>query len=154
MHVANDLTNLLPHIDEVREQLSQIGDTEQSLVKDLAGSLKILDQQLLQDVRQVAADHQIRRGTILNALEDLAGSIGMFRPQHEDALPKPVGAPQPAARPQPVAAIPEPIDYGHQYAPTAGDWRQATKNLQGRLDDLQDELEFQLNSLNGTSSKN
>jgi hypothetical protein len=146
MHVANDLTNLLPHIDEVREQLSQIGDTEQSLVKDLAGSLKILDQQLLQDVRQVAADHQIRRGTILNALEDLAGSIGMFRPQHEDALPKPVGAPQP------VAAIPEQIDYGHQYAPTAGDWRQATKNLQNRLDDLQDELQFHLNSLNGRLS--
>jgi len=151
MHVANDLTNLLPHIDEVREQLSQIGDTEQSLVKDLAGSLKILDQQLLQDVRQVAADHQIRRGTILNALEDLAGSIGMFRPQHEDALLKSVGAPQPATRLQP-AAIPEQIDSGHQYAPTAGDWRQATKNLQNRLDDLQDELQFHLNSLNGRQS--
>ena len=103
-----------------------------------------LDQQLLQSVRQVAADHQIRRGTILNALEDLADSIGMFRPQHEDALPKPVAGSQPVAGPPTAAAIPEQVDYGYQYSPPAGDWRQATKNLS-----LEDELELHLNGLNG-----
>jgi hypothetical protein len=147
--VAKDLTNLLPHIDEVRQQLSRIGEAEQVLVKDLAGSLKILDQQLLQDVRQVAADHQARRQTIFYALEDLAGSIGMFPPQQEEALPKPVVEPKPVAKLQSAVAIPEQTDYGHQYASTAGNWRQATKNLRDRLDDLQDGLQLHLSGLNG-----
>ncbi len=117
--------------------------------------LKILDQELLQNVRQVAIDHQARRGTILNALEDLADSIGMFQPQHGSALPNPAVVsqpavlPQPVAKPRPAAAIPEQIDYGHQYAPTAGDWRQATKNLS-----LADDLEVLLNGLNGKGLNN
>jgi hypothetical protein len=136
------MTKLTQHIDEMREHLRQTAITEQSLVRDLADSLKVLDQQLLQDVRNVAADHQIRRGTILNALEDLAGSIGMFGTQQTEALPKPVAIPQPAA------AIPEQIDYGYQYSPPAGDWRQATENLS-----LEDELELHLNGLNGKNSQ-
>ena len=140
--MTNDLTKLPQHIDEVRASLTETFRNEQSLVKSLGDELNHLDQQLLQSVRQVAADHQIRRGTILNALEDLADSIGMFRPQHDNALPKPVAKPQPAASLTQTAAqpIPQQIDYGqqydgHQYAPTAGDWRQATKKL-----NIEDEL--------------
>ncbi len=43
----------------------------------------------------------------------------------------------PAKRASWAAAIPEQIDYGHQYAPTAGDWRQAAKNA-SLADDLED----------------
>jgi hypothetical protein len=143
------MTKLVKHVDEMRERLRQTAISEQSLVKDLADSLKLLDQQLLHDVRQAAADHQARRGTILYALEDLADAIGMFRPQHEDALPKPVAVSQPVARPQPAAAIREQIDYGYQYSPPTGDWREATKNL-----NLQDELELHLNGLNGKTARN
>jgi hypothetical protein len=142
--VTNDLTKLLKHVDEMRERVRQTAISEQSLVRDLADSLKALDQQLLRDVRQVAADHQARRGSILYALEDLADAIGIFRPQHEDALPKPVAVSQPVAGPPTAAAIPEQVDYGYQYSPPAGDWRQATKNLS-----LEDELELHLNGLNG-----
>lgn len=98
--MANDATKLLEHIDEMRERLRQIALTEQSLVKDLADSLKTLDQQLLLDVRQAAADHQARRGSILNALKDLADTMGMFRLQHEGAAAQPVGIPQTVARPK------------------------------------------------------
>ena len=150
MHVTNDLRELSRHIDEMRERLRQTAITEHSLVKDLADSLKAIDQLLLQDVRNVAADHRVRRGTILNALEDLADSVGMFRPQHEDPLPihvaasQPAAIPEPVARPQPTAAIPEQVDYGYQYSPPAGDWRQAAKNVS-----LQDDLEVLPNGLNG-----
>ncbi len=146
--MTNDLTKLPQHIDEVRASLTETFRNEQSLVKSLGDELNHLDQQLLQSVRQVAADHQIRRGTILNALEDLADSIGMFRPQHEDALPKPVAVAQAVAGPPTAAAIPEQVDYGYQYSPSAGDWRQATKNLS-----LEDELELHLNGLNGKNSR-
>jgi DNA-binding transcriptional MocR family regulator len=146
--MTNDLTKLPQHIDEVRASLTETFRNEQSLVKSLGDELNHLDQQLLQSVRQVAADHQIRRGTILNALEDLADSIGMFQTQHKDALPKPVAVSQPTAGPPTAAAIPEQVDYGYQYSPPAGDWRQATKNLS-----LEDELELHLNGLNGKSSQ-
>ncbi len=121
------MTKLIQHVDEMRERLRQTAITEQSLVRDLADSLKVLDQQLLQDVRNVSAEHQNRRGTILNELHALAGSIGTFRStQAAAAIPQ---------------QIPQQIDYGHQYGP--GDWRQATQNLS-----RQEELEFHLNGLN------
>jgi cell division septum initiation protein DivIVA len=116
---------LLQHINEMRERLSQTASTEQSLVKDLADGLKNLDQQLLQDVRKVAAEHQTRRAVILNELEALASSVGMFQPPREALSPQ---------------QIPQQTDYGHQYAATAGDWRQATKNVS-----FQDEFERHLN---------
>jgi hypothetical protein len=167
LHVANEATKLLEHIDEMRERLRQIALTEQSLVKDLADSLKTLDQQLLLDVRQAAADHQARRGSILNALEDLADTMGMFRLRHQGDAAQPVGIPQTVAKPKPVVAITQPVattrpapclgrpqyrsrsTMGHQYSPTAGDWRQAAKNAS-----LADDLEVLLNGLNGKGPKN
>jgi hypothetical protein len=142
------MAKLLQQIDHVSTHITETIRNEQALVQSLGDALNDLDQQLLRDIRQVAADHQIRRGTILNALEDLAGSIGMFPPQGQDAPPESAATP-PLARPQPAAtAILEQIDYGYQYAPNAGDWRQATKNVS-----LQDELEFHLNDLNGKGPK-
>ena len=142
------MAKLLQQIDHVSTHLTETFRNEQALVKSLGDALNDLDQRLLRDIRQVAADHQIRRGTILTALEDLADGIGMFRPQNQDALPESresVATSPPLARPQPAAAaIPEQIDYGHQYALNAGDWRQATKNVS-----LEDELELHLNGLNG-----
>ncbi len=116
---------LLQHIEEMRERVSQTAAIEQSLVKDLRDALKELDQRLLQDVHKVAAEHQTRRGGILNELQALAGNIGMFLPAQGGV---------------PAQQIPQQIDYGQQYAPTAGDWRQATTNL-----NYQDEFERHLN---------
>ena len=119
-----DLTKLPQHIEEMRERLSQTAAGEHALVRDLSESLNALDQQLLQDVRQVAADHQGRRGTILNELQVLADSIGMFR---QDGV-------QRVAATEHVAP-PGQIDFAHRPAHAAGDWRQATQNLS-----IQDDL--------------
>ncbi len=156
--MANDLTNLHPHIEQMRVRLSETANTERSLVQSLSHALNRLDQDILQSVRNIAADHETRRDAILDELQALAGSIGTFRPQHEHAplesvatprpLPQPVAIPQPLARPQPTSVvIPDQIDYGQQYGP--GDWRQATKNV-----NLQDDLEALLNGLNGKAPKN
>ena len=77
------MTKLLQHIDEVSTSLSQTFTSEQSLVKSLDDALYDLDQRLLREVRKVATEHQARRGAIRKELRALAGSIGMFRPQHE-----------------------------------------------------------------------
>jgi hypothetical protein len=52
------------------------------VVEALGDALNRHDQQLLQDIRNIATGHEARRGAILNELQALAGSIGMV-PSHE-----------------------------------------------------------------------
>jgi hypothetical protein len=129
-NMANDLVRLNPHIDHMRQQLSQTAETERSLVQTLGDALKRFDQETLQNVRNLAAEHEARRAGILNELQALAAGIGTFQPPHETVQP---------------AAISQ--ENGHPHA--VGDWRQATKNLS-----YQDELELLLRNghLNGNSS--
>jgi hypothetical protein len=128
--MTKDLTNLHPHIEEMRTRLSQMADMERSQVQNLSDALNHIDQQLLQDVRRVGTEHQDRRGAILNELQALARTMGQFLPTREPV--------EPAAQRQ--------IDYGHQYTPppTSGDWRQATRNVDGEFENIQDELTFHL----------
>ena len=51
------------------------------VVEALGDELSGHDQQLLQDVRRIATEHESRRAAILNELQGLAGSIGtLHRP--------------------------------------------------------------------------
>jgi hypothetical protein len=112
--MANDLTNLVPHVEEMRARLSQTANTERSLIQQLSDALKRFDQDTLQNVRNVASEHEARRASILNELQALAASIGAFLPARETV--------------EPVAISQD----GHQHAP-----RQATKTLS-----YEDELDF------------
>jgi hypothetical protein len=123
-NMTKDLTKLVQHIDEMRARLSQTAHTERSLVESLGDALNRLDQDILQNIRNIAAGHEARRGAILNEIQALASSIGMFLPPHE------------------AVGLPQPID-GYPSAPAGGDWRQATTNLS-----YHDELERHLNGKN------
>ena len=101
--MANDLTNLVPHVEEMRARLSQTADTERSLVQQLSDALKRFDQDTLQNVRNVASEHEARRAGILNELQALAASIGAFLPAREPV--------------EPVAITQE---NGHPHAPAVG----------------------------------
>jgi len=138
LNVANDLTHLTSHIEQVRQRLAQTAATERSLVQELGDALKRFDQDTLQNVRTVAADHEARRSGILDELHALAGSIGTFRPVREPVEPVAISPADffeqnPDRLNRDVAA-----ENGHPHAP-AGDWRQATKNVS-----YQDELDFLL----------
>ena len=146
--MANELTKLAPHVERARTTLTQTAEHERALVQTLSDEMKRFDHQTLQGVRTLAAEHEARRAGILDELQALAASIGEFRSQHADALPKPVAIPRLAAKLQPATAMPEQVDYGYQYSPPAGDWRQATKNVS-----LQDELELLLNGMNSKNSQ-
>jgi hypothetical protein len=115
-----DATKLIQHIDEMRARLAQTAHSERSLVESLGDQLNRLDQEILQNIRNVATGHETRRGAILNELQALAGSIGAFLPGRE-----------------PVEPVAISQDNGHQHAPVGGDWRQATKSLS-----YEDELNF------------
>jgi hypothetical protein len=83
LNVVNDLTQLTSHIELLRQRLSQTAETERSLVQTLSDALKRFDQETLQNVRNVAAEHEARRSGILTELHALAVSIGTFLPARE-----------------------------------------------------------------------
>jgi hypothetical protein len=119
------MSKMIELVEEMRERLNQITDTEQALVRALAEALSRVDHKLLQDVRNITTDHESRRGAILHELQTLANRIGAF-PGPREALPGlPFG--EPAARP--IAAA-----NGNQNPITRGDWRQAANNIEDELD--------------------
>jgi len=119
------MTTLLQQIEEMRQHVNELADGEHTLVKALGDALNRTDHKLLQDVRQVAAEHAARRALILKELQSLASSIGMFPASHE-----------------PLAAIEESPRDPHAYDPlpeqahsiVRGDWRQAASNIHDDLD--------------------
>ena len=120
--MTNDATKLIQHIDEMRARLAQTAHGERALVESLGDALNRLDQDILQNIRNVATGHEARRGAILNELQALAGSIGRFLPARE-----------------PIEPVTISQENGHPHAPAVGDWRQATKNVS-----YEDELDFLL----------
>jgi hypothetical protein len=146
--MANDLTELTPHINEMRMKLAQTADHERSLTQALSNELKRMDQETLRSVRTIGAEHEARRTGILMELQALAASVGTLQPRHEAALPQrmptpaPVAAPIQSGWPPQRAGAPEPMatpaHFGQpaiERAGDAGDWRQAITNL-----DIKDDL--------------
>ena len=114
-------------VDEFRERLTTIADTEHKLVTQLREALNRYDQKLLQDVRNITAEHELRRGVILGELQSLATRMGAFPVPRE-----PRAAVSDATPPDARAALPangrlRPVDGG-------GAWREATDKLQNEID--------------------
>lgn len=121
------MTTLLQQIEEMRIQVNELASGEQRLLNALGDALNRADNKLLQDVRNVTADHEIRRGMILKELQTLALRIGAFPEQSE-----PIAALEEAPRNLAFDGPREEQIVGR------GDWRQAANNIQ-------DELDFHLN---------
>jgi hypothetical protein len=114
-------TTLVEQIEEMRVRMNQLARREQDLVRALGQALNRADQKLLQDVRNVALEHEMRREGILRELQALAARMG--------ALPMPR---------QPYASLENaPLDVPayepSPSAPRTGDWRQAAANLREQL---------------------
>ena len=87
--MANDLTELTPHINEMRTKLSQTAEHERSLAQALSDELKRMDQETLRNVRNMSAEHEARRAGILIELQALAASMCTFqRALQQQAAPK------------------------------------------------------------------
>lgn len=128
------MSKMFELVDELRQQLQTVGDTEQKLVASLREALSRYDEKLLQDVRSLAAEHEARRGAILGELRSLASRMGAFPPRepHESLLePAPVRE-SPPALPTNAAATLSPN--GKLRAVPGGAWREAAERLQDELD--------------------
>lgn len=122
------MTKLHLQIEEMRVRLTENARDEQCLVQALGDALSHVDKKLIDEVRNVTAEHEARRGAILNELQVLAARLCAF----------------PAAS-QPLTEIGEstlelpPLMHanGHPHSPGAhapGDWRKAARNIADELD--------------------
>ena len=114
------MTTLIQQIEEMRFRMNELAAKEQGLVRVLGDALARADQALLQDVRSIAAEHEVRRGAILNELQLLAARMC--------ALHKPR---------EPFAAIeeapPPPSPETQTSVVRGANWRQAAANIQDEL---------------------
>lgn len=132
------MSKLAELVEELRQHLGRIGDSEQKLVSSLRDALSRYDQKLLQDVRGIAAEHEARRGAILSELQSLAGRVGAFPSARGGSLgleAAPTLSPEkPPALPGTPPSGPPPPQSGRLRAVEGGAWREATERLQTELD--------------------
>ena len=111
---------MLPYIDDMHARLSEVANTEQALIRALAEALSRVDQKLLDDVRSLAMDHEVRRVAIMTELYNLASRIGAF-PASREPLPPLEDAGSGLTTYVSVEDTRE--------IPHSGDWRQAVSNI-------------------------
>ena len=120
------MSRMVQLIDEFRERLTTVAESEQKLVSSLREALNRYDQRLLQDVRSITAEHETRRSVILNELQTLASRMGAFPAPRDSRLG--VNEATPA---EGRTALPA---NGRLRAVEGGAWREATDKLQSELD--------------------
>jgi hypothetical protein len=120
------MSTMVQLVEELRQQLDTIVDTEQTLVASLRDALDRFDQKLLQDVRNITVEHETRRGTILSELQTLASRIGAFQVPREARLGSNGTAPEGRS------ALPP---NGRPRALEAATWREVTSRLDSELED-------------------
>lgn len=140
-------------IEEMRARLNENAKAEQSLLRALSEALGQVDQQLLDEVRQVTAEHEARRADILGELHVLASRLCVFPKPLQGDLAKPheqvtslhtqAGETPPRSTDEASAVLPlKPRGGKARHAP--GDWRQAASNID-------DELDFYLDARAGSN---
>ena len=143
------MTKMVQLVEEMRARLTQIADSEQALVRALGEALSLVDQKLLQDVRNLTTEHEARRAAILYELQGLASRIGAFPTAQPDPVPGldyadpavvAIGASHTGMAQNRIAqsgvtqnGLPATMN-GNPRPFSRGDWRQAASNIEDGLD--------------------
>lgn len=105
-------------IESLRGQMRQAALQEEAMLRSLAESINAVEDQLLQRVREIAAEHGARRTQLLDELRGLAGRMGVF-PADNDAPRIEAGA-------TPVLYELTPSE---AFARSGADWRHAARAI-------------------------
>jgi len=87
------MSTLVQQIEQMRSRMEEIAKSDGRLVAALAEALKRADEKLLNDVVELAEEHEARRSSILEELQALACRLGAF-PRQIDQLPAEERAPR------------------------------------------------------------
>jgi hypothetical protein len=71
-------TPLTAQLDDMRIRMNEVARQESHLVSELNASIRKMDNQLLHEVRSIAAEHEARRANILNELKLLSVRLNGF----------------------------------------------------------------------------
>ncbi len=121
------MTKLQHYVEEMRARLTEVSETERTLIRELDDALCRLDQRLLADVRDLTTEHEARRVAVLTELQSLASRMGAF-----------------PASDEPLTAL-EDAKPGHvngyaaldaEQEAVAGDWRQAVSKIDEDIESL------------------
>jgi hypothetical protein len=114
------MAQLSQKLAEMHRRLAENAQEEQALVRALNAALNHVDEKLLSEIRQVTAQHEVRRAMIMNELQGLASRLCAF----------------PAPGKEPVAAIVDQNYVNDQGRSThaPGNWRIAAQNIEDDLD--------------------
>jgi cell division septum initiation protein DivIVA len=116
------MTKLHQQIEEMRSRLTENAQREQALLRALSEALQHVDQSFLSEVRHVTAEHEARRGLILEELQTLAARLCIL-PAPRETL---------TALGESASDLPTLHTNGHPHSP--GDWRRAASNIEDDLD--------------------
>jgi hypothetical protein len=119
------MTTLVQQIEEMRFQVNELANGERKLFSVLDDDLTRTDYALVHDVRAVAAEHDRRRGLILQELQALAICIGTLPRQR----PPVTTLEETPDDPFPLAQL-----YGEDQGPSGADWWQVAGNVEDELD--------------------
>ena len=92
------MAQLSQKLAEMHRRLAENAQEEQALVRALNAALNHVDEKLLAEIRQVTAQHEVRRTVIMNELQLLASRLC--------ALPAPTSEPVAQAAPSDGGAAP------------------------------------------------
>lgn len=107
-------------IETLRAHVHDVTAREQSMLRSLSETIALAEENLLQQVREITAQHGARRAEVLAELQSLAGCIGSL-PRALDNGTDEMGEAStqifPEAKYEPIAIA-------------AGDWRRATSIIE------------------------
>jgi hypothetical protein len=79
------MSKMLQLVEEMHVRLNEISSSEQALLRALRDALNRVDDKLMQDVRNITAEHETRRRAVLGELQSLATRLGAFPGPREPA---------------------------------------------------------------------
>jgi hypothetical protein len=79
------MSKMLQLVEEMHVRLNEISASEQALLRALRDALNRVDDKLMQDVRNITAEHETRRRAVLGELQSLATRLGAFPAPREPA---------------------------------------------------------------------
>jgi len=120
------MSKMLQLVEEMHVRLNEISTSEQALLRALRGALNRVDDKLMQDVRNITAEHETRRLAVLGELQSLAARIGAFPASREPA--RELGYAQTGSWPQGAD------DDAYQRALGRGRERRDANNITAELD--------------------
>jgi hypothetical protein len=78
-------TPLTEQLDHMRIRMNELARRESQMVSELNASIRRMDNQLLHEVRSIAAEHETRRANILNELQLLSIRLNGFPSQERQS---------------------------------------------------------------------